>query len=117
MLKEYAENELKRAGLFDKDSDYNGQLANATVELIEVFEKQGHSGASGAMTLGLFEKLARFQPLTPLTSNPEEWTDISEASGEPMWQSKRNPSVFSNDGGKTWYDLDGKDNLERHNEI
>lgn len=109
MLTEHAKQELQLAGLFDKDADYDGMLATAVMELMEVFAKQGHSGSSAAMTISLFEKLARFGNLTPLTSKQDEWMDISEMSGEPMWQSKRKSSVFSKDGGKTWYDLDAQE--------
>lgn len=105
----YAREELQRAGMFGKDADYDGGVANNVMELVEVFSKQGHSGASSAVTLGVLDMLLRFQPLTPLTSNPDEWNDVSELSGEPMWQSRRKPSVFSKDGGQTWYDLDAKD--------
>lgn len=106
MLVEHAKRELELAGLFDKDSDYNGGIGEAALEIMEVFAKQGHSGASAAMTISVVEDLMRFKPLTPLTSNADEWFDVSEMSGEPMWQSKRQPSCFSKDGGKTWYDLD-----------
>ena len=43
-LKEHAKYELEKAGLFDKDSDYNGMIGNAVMELIEKFSEQGHSG-------------------------------------------------------------------------
>lgn len=105
-LVEHAERELRLAGLFDKDSDYGGMLGGAALELIKVFASQGHSGFSAGMTRDLFALLSNFKTLTPITSNPEEWTDVSEMSGGPMWQSKRCPSVFSKDGGATWYDLD-----------
>lgn len=104
MLVEYAKNELQIAGLLDKDSDYEGRLGESVLELIEVFAKQGHSGGSREMMIGIFTKLAMFHPLTPITSNPDEWMKVSETG--PMWQSKRKPTTFSKDGGKTWYDLD-----------
>lgn len=106
MLVEYAKNELELAGLFDKDSDYNGGIGEAALEIIKVFAKQGHSGGSAAITISVVENLMRFKPLTPLTSNADEWLDRSEMSSEPMWQSKRQPSCFSKDGGKSWYDID-----------
>lgn len=102
----YAETELERAGLFDKDSDYNGMLGDAALELVKVFAKQGHSGMSASIVTSLVEKLMRYEPLTPLTYEPDEWNDVSEASGTPMWQNKRKSTTFSVDGGKTHYDLD-----------
>jgi hypothetical protein len=46
--------------------------------------------------------------LSPITA-ADEWTDRSVESGYPLWQSVRCPSVFSKDGGATWYDLDDAD--------
>jgi hypothetical protein len=101
-LTEYAENELKLAGLFDKDSDYDGALGKAVLELVKVFSKQGHSGASASMVLQLFNRVAKFKPLTPIGKSKDEWMEV----GTNMWQNKRFYSVFSKDKGKTWYDID-----------
>jgi hypothetical protein len=106
-LVDHARSELERAKLFDKDSDYEGMLGEAVIELVEKFAAQGHSGYSAHLTLGLFNEVARFKPLTPITSDPSEWMEV----GADTWQSKRNPSLFSKDGGKTWYDID-EDNKE-----
>lgn len=105
-LVDHAKYELELAGLFDKDSDYNGGLGEAALEIIEVFAKQGHSGMSASLVTQIVEKLMRYEPLTPLTYAPDEWTDVSEMSSTPMWQNKRKSSTFSKDGGKTHYDLD-----------
>lgn len=107
-LVDHAEYELASAGLFNVDADYDGEIGLAVIALIRLLAAQRHSGHGAAMTIDLFTKLASFKPLTPLTSNPDEWIDRTEESGEPMWQSKRSPSVFSRDGGKTWYDLDAQ---------
>lgn len=105
-LTDYAKNELTRAGLFDKDSDYEGMLDGSAMQIVELFSEQGHSGVSAAITIGIIEKPLRYEPLTPLTYEPDEWNDVSGISGTPMWQNKRNPSVFSVDGGKTHYSLE-----------
>lgn len=105
-LVKHAKYELELAGLFDKDSDYNGMIGEAVLELVKAFAKQGHSGFSANWTLDIFDKVARFKPLTPIGKSKDEWLDQSEASGEPMWQNKRRGSTFSRDGGKTWYDID-----------
>lgn len=106
-LSDYARKELELAGLFDKDSDYNGMLGEAALELIELFAKQGHSGLSAALVRELFDKLASYKPLTEISDDPDEWNDISEyQSGIPGWQSSRSPSCFSEDGGKTYWDID-----------
>lgn len=107
-LTEYAKDELERAGLFDKDSDYDGMLGEAALEIVEVFARQGHSGMSAAMVTAIVEKLMRYQPLTPLTTDPKEWMDVAPG----MWQSRRSPTVFSEDGGKTAYDSETREPVE-----
>jgi hypothetical protein len=110
----HAEYELRRAGLFDKDSDYEGMLGEATMRLVKVFAEEGHSGFSAHLAIQLFSKLASFKTLTPLTDNPEEWNDVSgygSIDHAPMWQNKRQSSCFSNDGGKTYYDVDDKERI------
>ena len=104
----WAEQELRRAGLFDEDSDYDGMLGVEVMRLIRAFCGQGHSGMSAHMTIDLFETLASWKPLMPLSDDPAEWMHIDEdMAGEPnLWQSRRNSSCFSNNGGKTFYDLD-----------
>lgn len=62
-LVDHAEKELQRVGLFDKDSDYAGELGRGVLELITVFAGQGHSGMSAEMTVELFSKLARFEEI------------------------------------------------------
>lgn len=103
---DHAEEELKRAGLFDKDSDYGGMLGKAVMELIKVFRKQEHSGMSAHMTIELFSKLAKQKTLTPITDDPKEWTKVSDIDDNLMWQNNRDSSYFSKDGGKTWWTVD-----------
>lgn len=102
-LVEHTKAELERAGLFDKDADYGDMMGKAVLELVTVFAKQGHSGFSASQCLALFNEVANFKTLSPITSNPTEWNDVSRMSGRPMWQSNRDPSYFSHDAGKTWY--------------
>lgn len=107
-LVKHAEYELKLSGLLDKDSDYDGMLGKAVLELVRVFAKQRHSGFSASATLAIFEKVASYKPLTPIGKLEDEWMNISgmTADGKGMWQNKRRGTTFSRDGGKTWYDID-----------
>jgi len=109
-LYQHAKRELTFAGLLSKDSDYNGMLGEAALDLIEVFARQGHSGCSAGLTIQLFKELASFKNLTPITNNPDEWMDVAEAYNgkEAVWQNRRCSSLFSNNGGKTYYDIDDK---------
>lgn len=88
-LIKHAQRELEIAGMFDEDSDYSGMAGKDILELIEVFASQGHSGASASIVRQLFNKLADFQPLCPLTFKDEEW-----GTGADQFQNNRNTAVF-----------------------
>ena len=91
-LIEYAKTELNLIGLLDNDSDYDGLLGKAVLELLTVFAKQGHSGCSADLVSDLFNKLSRYKTLSPLTGKDDEWNNV----GNDMFQNKRNPAVFKN---------------------
>lgn len=113
-LVRHARFELQRAGMYDSDSDYDGMIGECAEELVRTLALQRHSGGSLNYTLAIFDRLAHFKTLTPITSDPAEWMNVSEASGDnPMWQNKRSPSVFSKDGGAMWYDLDNPQEVQQ----
>jgi len=105
-LVQHAERELREAGLFDKDSVYDGMLGDAVLELVKTFAAQGHSGMSAHMTIDLFRRVASYQLLNPM-KHPRVSGEYQEV-GEGMLQSTRKSSVFSDDGGTNWYDIDLK---------
>jgi len=109
-LLKHAKEELTRAGLFKKDSDYGGMMGHAVMRLMEVHTKEGHSVFSNGMAIHIFSKLADFKTLTPITSDPAEWMEIGEdmsfTPGQTLWQNRRDCSLFSNDDGKTYYSVD-----------
>lgn len=84
--------ELELAGLFKKDSDYEGALGEAVKELLLVFQKQGHSGYSAQATASIFYRLVKGEPLSPLTSAEYEWNEIQPG----LFQSTRVSHVFIN---------------------
>jgi hypothetical protein len=86
--------------------DPNRWIQENVYELLEVFGKQGHSGSSAPFCIAYFETLAKFEPLSPLTGEAWEWEDVSEMSGQPMWQNKRCSHVFKDESGA--YDINGK---------
>lgn len=102
----YARRELKAAGFFSPDSDYGGMLGNAVMELMEVFEKQGHSGASASRVVAIFSKVASYLPLKPLTGEDSEWVEIGTQDGERLFQNNRCSHVFK--CGDRAYDIEGK---------
>lgn len=101
-LREYAKYELEHAGLFSADSDYGGLLGQAVMRLIDVFAGEGHSGMSAGLAVSIFEKLARYEPLTPLTGEPDEWNEIERG----RYQNRRCCHVFKN--GDEVYDSQGR---------
>lgn len=105
-LIEHARRELKVSGLSDKDSDYNGMISEAVIELIEVFSKQDHSGTSADITISVFNDLARYKPIHPLTGEDSEWNNISESmGGNVTHQNNRCSRVFKDANG--CYDIEG----------
>jgi len=64
------EKRLTELGMFDEDSDYDGMLGEAIMELSDTFAKQGHSGMSAAITVELFSQLM------------QEYNDMDS----PMWK-------------------------------
>lgn len=111
-LEIHAENEMRRAGLFDKDSDYEGMLGPSVMKLIRVFAEEGHSGMSAHIALQIFNRVAQFKTLTPITNDPTEWVNVSEYGGpedKPIWQNNRDGTNFSHDGGNTGYSIDDKE--------
>jgi hypothetical protein len=102
---EWATEELKLAGydIDDPEDGPNRWLAEGTLELLKVFADQGHSGFSASYAIALFEKLASWKPLTPLTGEDDEWNEV----GTNVWHNRRNPSVFKKEDGQAYW-MDGR---------
>lgn len=109
-LREFAEQELDAIGLISDgtESDINGWMRNNVLELLEVFSKQGHSGASAAYLTSILEKLLRYEPLAPLTGEASEWVEVAEQNGMPLFQNKRCGRIFREGIDGLAYDIDGK---------
>ena len=99
-LLSYAEREMQLAW---PDAEPMQDMVKANVlELLKAFADQGHSGMSAPYVIGVFEKLAKFEPLTPLTGEDAEWMEV----GEGIFQNIRYGSVFKEgkDGEAYWID-------------
>lgn len=111
-LLKHAKMELELAG-YCNGSEINGAMAKDVLQLIEVFSEQGHSGFSASHALSLFKLLADFKPISPLTGNDDEWTEVADG----VFQNKRYSGLFKQadrfDGkaydiyGKIFRDADG----------
>lgn len=98
----YAVEELTQAGWLEDDGMYGDMIGTAVLDLVEVFARQGHSGMSAGITLRIFNELASWRPINPLTFGPEQWNEV----GNGTHQHRRKSTIFSEDGLMTWYDLD-----------
>lgn len=109
-LVEHAEREMKLAGLDKPESAYGGMLYDAVIKMVKVHSEEGHSGGSHEATMAIFNRVINFKTLTPIGTTEDEWFKHDyQTEGANCWQNIRQSSVFSQDGGKTWYDLDDKE--------
>lgn len=105
----HAMTEFRAAGWTDESGKFNDEMqemiCNHVMKLLEVFADEGHSGFSAPYAINLFSKLAKFEPIGPLTGEDWEWVNVSEQSGYTLWQNKRCGHVFKDENGA--YDIDG----------
>lgn len=101
---DWAKHELDLAGYKEsKDpDDINNWMRNDVLKLLEMFCEQGHSGFSANYAIKLFQTLASWKPLSPLTGEPDEWTEV----GPDVWQNKRASNVFKGEDGRAYW-MDG----------
>ena len=103
----HAKKEFHVAGWCDEDGkfecDMQKLMCDQVIELLDVFSSHGHSGSSYGYAISLFDKLARFKLITPLTGKDDEWNDVNE----DYTQNNRLSSVFKESSGKS-YDIDGR---------
>lgn len=99
----WAKQELKAAGYSPHTEDeLDREIYYSTMEIINAFTSVGHSGYSAMAHAAMIQNLLSWEPLTDLTDNPEEWSAVAKDT----WQSWRNPKMFSEDGGQTYYSVD-----------
>ena len=80
----------------DTDERYMQEMMNNDViELLKVFEEQGHSGFSASWAINLFSKLAKYKLITEIEDNPEDWDENG--------QHKYISSIFKRDDGTCYY--------------
>lgn len=109
----HAQREFRAAGWTDENGKFNDEMqemiCNHVLKLLEVFADERHSGTSAPYALNVFDTLARYKPIAPLTGEDWEWNNISEYSerdGGPVFQNNRCGTVFKNNDGA--YNIDGK---------
>ena len=87
----------------------NQLMMDGIKELLEVFANQGHSGFSGHYAISLFTKLAKFENISPLTGEDDEWNDMTTYGDgvTHLYQNKRRFSVFKEGKDGITYDSEG----------
>lgn len=109
-LVEHAMAEFRAASWVDENGKFVEEMqhyiCDNLIELLTIFGEQGHSGTSAPYAIDLFSKLAKYEPLVPLTGEDWEWTFL-DYGVDPKWQNKRCSRVFKDANGEA-YDIDGK---------
>jgi hypothetical protein len=95
--------ELTMAGYMGKEGPYEGELGRAVMHMLRSFASRNASGEFSERVLELFNRLVKFELLSGVTADPEEWRDVTSWFDEPTWQNKRDRTIYSKDQGKTWY--------------
>lgn len=111
-LIQHAEKELSLIG-YDGTDKLNNLAKKSIIELLTTLSKQGHSGFSNEYVVDIFNKLAKYEVLSPLTGKDDEWVRVSngvligkvdECDDHPLslYQNNRNSAVFKT-SGETYY--------------
>lgn len=113
-LTSHAINEFRAAGWLDEHGIYADEMqemiCNHVLALLAVFSDEGHSGSTAPYAINLFSKLAKFDPIVPLTGEDWEWSNVSDVSGSETYQNKRCSAVFKSAdrfNGQPYY-IEGK---------
>ena len=100
--------EFKAAGWLDDSGAYidemQGAICEHVLELLTVFSNEGHSGSTAPYAINMFSRLAKFEPLAPLTGEDWEWNETSRG----VLQNKRASHVFKDIETGEAYDINGK---------
>lgn len=105
-LVEYAKSEFNRAGWCHPDLVFDDKMQEAVcqnvMDMLCVFSSEGHSGFSANYTLDVFNKVVRFNPISPLTGDDSEWNEV----GGDTYQNRICGTVFKRgkDGKAYWLD-------------
>ena len=106
----HAMEEFRAAGWIDDAGKYNDdmqeEICKHVLKLLDVFSTEGHTGSTAPYAIGLFSRLAKFEPIAPLTGEDSEWIKHDYGSSV-TYQNKRASHVFKDEDGQA-YDIEGK---------
>lgn len=103
-IKTYAIDELTRIGMYGSGDEMNAAMCDHILKMVDVFAEEGHSGFSAEYAIGILQKLLRWQPLSPLTGEDDEWIENEDGP----FQNKRCSRVFKDRKDGQAYDIRGK---------
>ena len=72
-IETYAIDELTRIGMYGSGDEMNDAMCEHILKMVNVFAEEGHSGFSANYAINILQKLLRFEPLSPLTGEDDEW--------------------------------------------
>lgn len=103
---EHAKRELDLIGMTaDNEEEMNRMMREHILKMIQVFADEGHSGFSANYAVNILSKLLKFEPISPLTGDDSEWTELDYGS-DMKYQNKRLSRVFKGADGRA-YDIEG----------
>lgn len=102
-LMKYAFGELKALGYTSASDGIDGMLYNDVIELLAVFVSQGHSNNSAPIILNMFQRLAQYQPLSPLRFTDDEWVEFADGK----FQNIRRSCFFKESPHDRVYTIEG----------
>lgn len=106
-LIDFAKSELDIIGMTENSDELDSLMRSNILDIITKFAEQGHSGFSANYAVTILGKLLNYEPLTPLTGEDSEWSDVAiHNGGNILYQNKRCSRIFKDESGS--YDIDGK---------
>lgn len=106
-LVKHAERELELLGMGpDVEGEMNRAMREHILMMVRAFADGEHSGSSASYALGVLNKVLDFEPVTPLTGEPDEWVELGY-DDDMRAQNKRCGHVFRRVDG-TAYDSEGR---------
>ena len=110
-LKEFADKELETAGWKKEDGLYGDMIYKAVMEIVEVFDKQNHSGMSAGIVIAIINKLLRFKSLMPVKK--EDFVEVAEG----VWQCSRDSELFLTSDKTGYYNVSDKSKITRFENV
>lgn len=91
-----------------EENEMQDAIKESVIDVLRAFSRAGHSGGSAPYTIGIIEKILRWQPLSPLLGTDDEWTEVAMDGDKSIFQNKRDSSVFKDGKDGPAYCVDGK---------